>query len=361
MTATLRPASPQEAVSMVREHARIRPLGGGTKPALSRADDGARLVDLSSLQGIVEYDPEEFTFTALSGTPIREIVELLRAQGQCLPFDPPLQRAGATLGGTVAAGLSGPGRLRYGGVRDFILGVRFIDGSGSLVRGGGKVVKNVAGFDLPKLLVGSLGRLGILVELTFKVFPRPPSSLTLRLRTGSLAEAVETSLEVMRGPWEVDTLDLKPPGDLLLRLAGRPEALEARAQRLVKSLDRAAERLEAAAGESLWEGLREFDWADREALLVKVPLTPAPIVKLDTRLQQAGIRRRYSAAGNVAWLAPPAGPVFQELNGILQEFSLQGLVLRGACDNPWIGPGRESQWLRRVKEALDPEGRFGEF
>ena len=94
-------------------------------------------------------------------------------QGQYLPFDPMLSAAGATIGGTVAAGISGPGRYRYGGIRDFLLGVQFISSDGAVINAGGKVVKNAAGFDIPKLLVGSLGRLGVMTELTFKVFPQP--------------------------------------------------------------------------------------------------------------------------------------------------------------------------------------------
>src|SRR5436190_11409249 len=114
------------------------------------------------LSGMMEYDPAEFTFTALAGTPLAVVQKELAGNGQYLPFDPPLAAQGATLGGTVAAGLSGPGRLRYGGVRDFIVGVQWVDGSGTVIRGGGKVVKNAAGFDFPKLFTGSLGRLGIL-------------------------------------------------------------------------------------------------------------------------------------------------------------------------------------------------------
>src|SRR5690606_8123830 len=97
---------------------------------------------------------------------------------------------GATLGGTVAAGLSGPGRFRYGGVRDFLLGVRLVNGQGEVVRGGGKVVKNAAGFDIPKLLVGSLGRFGVIVELTFKVFPQPEHATTLKAHYASLDAAL---------------------------------------------------------------------------------------------------------------------------------------------------------------------------
>src|SRR5207253_308179 len=135
----------------------------------------------AGLRGITEYDPSEFTFTAGAGTPVREIVAALAERGQYLPFDPMLADAGATLGGTVAAGLSGPGRFRFGGLRDFILGVQFVDGEGRVLRMGGKVVKNAAGFDLPKFFVGSVGRFGILTELTFKVFPRPVATRTLRL------------------------------------------------------------------------------------------------------------------------------------------------------------------------------------
>src|SRR5690606_9356314 len=154
-------------------------VGGGSKAGLVAGDAEVR-IDLSALRRLVEYDPGEFTFTAAAATPLREVREMLAAHGQYLPFDPPLADAGATLGGTVAAGRRGPGRLRYGGVRDFLIGIRFVDGRGALVQGGGKVVKNAAGFDLPKLMVGSLGRLGILTELTFKVFPAPPATASLR-------------------------------------------------------------------------------------------------------------------------------------------------------------------------------------
>ena len=126
----LRPTTPQEVQEAVLTHPRLRPRGAGTKPALSSPQEGEALLDLSGLRGILEYEPEEFVFTALAGTPLEEIEAALKAHGQYLPFDPPLLGKGATLGGTVAAGLSGPMRHRYGGVRDFILGVRFVDGEG---------------------------------------------------------------------------------------------------------------------------------------------------------------------------------------------------------------------------------------
>jgi glycolate oxidase FAD binding subunit len=196
--------------STIREGGPLLARGGGTKPALSTPANGATVLDVSGLAGVLEYEPGEFTFTALAGTRVADVQALLREQGQYLPFDPPLAERGATLGGTVAAGLSGPGRYRYGGVRDFILGVRFVDGNGELIRGGGKVVKNAAGFDLPKLMVGSLGQLGVLVELTFKVFPQPPAYTTLSLRCQTLPDAVSVLLRSYTARLDIEALDLEP-------------------------------------------------------------------------------------------------------------------------------------------------------
>ena len=135
------PATLEELVAAVRAHPRVLPVGAGTKARLATAAPGFTPLSTRALRGIVEYEPDEFTFTARAGTPLTELAAVLGERGQYLPFDPPLAAAGATLGGTVAAGLSGPGRWRFGGVRDFILGARFVDGEGRLLRVGGKVVK----------------------------------------------------------------------------------------------------------------------------------------------------------------------------------------------------------------------------
>jgi glycolate oxidase FAD binding subunit len=171
----LTPATATELCDAIRAHPRVLAIGARTKPRLSAVSEARDVVLISTcgLSGIIAYDPGEFTFTALAGTPLRELRAALAERGQYLPFDPPLVESGATIGGTVAAGLSGPGRFRYGGVRDFILAVQFADGSGQLLRGGAKVVKNAAGFDIPKFLVGSCGRFGVITEVTFKVFPAP--------------------------------------------------------------------------------------------------------------------------------------------------------------------------------------------
>ena len=150
---TLKPTTIPEIQQLVKEaQAPLVVRGGGSKPALSTPPDGALIVELRGLQGMLAYEPDEYTFTAYAGTAISDIAAELAQYGQYLPFDPLLISQGATLGGVVAANTSGSGRYRYGGVRDFILGVRFVDGNGLLVRSGGQVVKNSAGFDLSKFM-----------------------------------------------------------------------------------------------------------------------------------------------------------------------------------------------------------------
>jgi glycolate oxidase FAD binding subunit len=130
-TTTIAPESITETQAAICAHEQLVVRGGGTKPALSTAGDGAVVLATHRLAGIVEYAPGEFVFTARTGTWLQEIAAVLSKHGQYLPFDPPLAAAGATLGGTIAAGLSGSGRQRYGGVRDFLIGVRFVDGTGT--------------------------------------------------------------------------------------------------------------------------------------------------------------------------------------------------------------------------------------
>src|SRR5512139_4155454 len=185
----MNPVSIAELQAMVRSHPSVLPRGGGTKSALSTTHNGAEVIELTALAGMLEYEPGEFVFTALAGTRLADVRAQLAEHGQYMPFDPLLVDQGATLGGTIAAGANGPGRYRYGGVRDFLLGVRFVNGAGEIVHAGGKVVKNSVGFDIPKLMVCSLGRLGVLVEVSFKVFPKPEAYTTVRLECPTLSEA----------------------------------------------------------------------------------------------------------------------------------------------------------------------------
>jgi glycolate oxidase FAD binding subunit len=348
----------QEAMSV---GSRLLPRGGGTKPALSTAPVDTVVLDMRGLAGIQDYEPEEYTLTALAGTPLHEVVAALSAHGQHLPFDPPLVRAGATLGGTVAAGLSGSGRYRYGGVRDFIIGVRLVDGAGRLVRGGGKVVKNAAGFDLPKLMVGSLGRLGVIAELSFKVFPAPPAYATVLAPVPTLDTALSLLDRMRLGSHDLYALDLAPglagEGNLTLvvRIGGPAIVLPARLERLRAALG-GGDVLTEKADAEWWEAQAEFVWAPADECLVKAPVTPSQLGKLDAALAPAGARRAYVAGGNLAWIAWPGDQA--ALSSLLVELGLSGLVLRGAADAALIGVPPDRTFLSRIAAALDPSHRF---
>jgi len=345
----LAPSTPDELADAVRSNAHVLPIGARTKPRLSQVDSGTTLISTRALRGILEYDPSEFTFTALAGTPLRDIAAALAERGQYLPFDPLLVEAGATLGGTVASGLSGPGRFRYGGLRDFILGVRFIDGTGQLLRLGGKVVKNAAGFDLPKFLVGSLGRYGILAELTFKVFPRAASFRTLRIPCESSAEVARTLQQLGRTQWEFDALDATFPENAIYARLGAPAAaLDALTAEIQARFPTATVLPEAEATAS-WKSVSEFHWDHPNGSLIKIALTTARLPELCATLAP-DTRLHVSAGGNVAYVSAPATAPD------LAAFS--ALTLRG--DAP-LFPGTPPLDLPAVKAALDPQHRFPSF
>ena len=338
---------------------RLLPRGGGTKPALSMpAGDDVQVIEVSGLSGMLEYQPGEFTFTALAGTRLSEIAATLAGFGQYLPFDPLLADKGATLGGTVAANAAGPGRYHYGGVRDFLIGVRYANAEGQLIRGGGKVVKNAAGFDLPKLMVGSLGGLGVLVELSFKVFPHPPISATLQRRYPNLEEALAAMRQASAARLDLDALDLEilPDGCLLwARIGGLEQALPARLERLCAVLE-GCDVLPEAQAIAGWQAVCQFAWVPYGWSLVKIPLTASRIPALEAALARRHCLRRYSAGGQVAWVAQEEPPA--SLHETLVSQGLNGLVYFGPPGQPRQGLHQGGSFYRRVKSAIDPANRF---
>ncbi|HVU26054.1 MAG TPA: FAD-binding protein [Opitutus sp.] len=344
------PTSVAELAEAVRSAPRVIVIGAGTKPAMARVSEEFMRVSTARLSGIVEYEPSEFTFTALAGTPVKEIAAALAERGQYLPFDPPLADAGATLGGTVAAGLSGPGRLRFGGLRDFILGVRFVDGEGRLLRMGGRVVKNAAGFDLPKFFVGSVGRFGVLAEMTFKVFPRRAAMRTLLLDGSEPAAKARIFSEAACGRWEIDALDAPAnDGGVLVRLAAPETALEALAKEIFARWP--GQALGEEEGRATWRGTTEFGWAHADGTLVKVVLTPEAVPEFCARVNAArGVRGWLSAGGNVGYLSVPRGAA-------LPMMDWAAVTLRGDAAL-WPGTKPRFEVLRAVKAALDPKNRF---
>ena len=179
----MEPALTQLRTAVMEAHRARTPLrlsGAGTKDFYGESCEGARL-DLTGYRGVIEYEPSELVITARCGTRLSEIEALLGSKGQFLAFEPPQLSGDPTLGGAIAAGLSGPRRARAGSARDFVLGAVLLAVDGEVLRFGGKVMKNVAGFDVSRLLCGSLGILGIITELSIKVLPKPRAEETMRL------------------------------------------------------------------------------------------------------------------------------------------------------------------------------------
>lgn len=356
----LQPTSLDELQEIVQQtDSPLLPCGGGSKPTLSTPLAAGVQLQMSGLSGIIEYDPTEYTFTAYAGTSAQEIATELAKHGQYLPFDPLLMAQGATLGGVVAANTAGSGRYRYGGVRDFILGVRFVDGKGRLVRSGGKVVKNSAGFDLPKFFVGSLGRYGVLAEISFKVFPQPQAYTTLRFNFATLDSALAAIHRLATTPFEMDAFDLEPmPNgqfDCIIRLGGLPQALPARVNRLTDFLRGQTAVLTSTQLEdedTYWQAQNSFGWVPAETNLVKVPITSKHIPVLENTL--AGAKRRYTVGGNIAWIADVDTA---RLDRVLNSLDLVGLQLWGT-GKPYLGKRKGLALAQRVKKALDPQHKF---
>ncbi len=380
-----KPTTVEDLTEWVKCNDKVLPVGNRTKAPLTR-DPDCSLVSLSDLSGMIEYEPSEFTFTAWAGSRVSEIEGELNQRGQYLPFDPVLLHAGATLGGTIASGLSGPGRFRFGGVRDFLIGIQWLDGQGRLIRGGGKVVKNAAGFDFPKFMVGSLGRYGILVEVTFKVFPKPMGTLTWGVPFSDHAAAMNAIADIASSRLEVDALDYRPDRcQLAIRLAGPSEVLP---DLLGELRDRYpdGQRWDESEAHAYWNAVKEFQWSDfKKPTMVKVPMNLSSFLKLEGELlDNAACRVHLSVGGNIAWVAVDHASDLDWLSDLLLAQGLSGLVvssgLAGSSDlgrdevvsdqdghlgvssgvvEQWrIGHWPRSQMQQAVKAAMDPLSKF---
>jgi glycolate oxidase FAD binding subunit len=226
----------------------LRLRGGGSKDFYGNEPRG-ELLDTRAYAGIVSYEPTELVITARCGTPLADIEKTLHESGQCLPFEPPHFGPEATLGGCVAAGLSGPRRVSAGALRDFVLGVKLVDGRGRALTFGGQVMKNVAGYDVARLAAGSLGTLGLIAEVSFKVLPLPARELTLHLEMTQ-----ERALEAMNR-WAGQPLPISATawhdGDLGVRLSGSDAAVRAAVEKI------GGTQVQAAQAEAFWRSIRE--------------------------------------------------------------------------------------------------------
>ena len=277
----VRPTHISELCDAIREGGKIRLRGGGSKNQIG-APDNARIIDMRGFSGVVDYDPAELVLTVRPGTPLAEVEALVAREEQMLAFDPfdhgvllGGEKGRATIGGVVIAGVSGPGRLTRGAARDHLLGFSAVSGSGTAFKAGGKVVKNVTGYDVSKVIAGSWGRLAAVTEMTLKVLPRPRTTRTIVRRGLDPHSAIAAMAQAMGSPAEVTAAAHIPDWNgvpiTALRLDGFPASVAAR-EALLSDFEPFAD------GDGLWTAVREATpLAGRKTLWrIVVPAGNAP-------------------------------------------------------------------------------------
>jgi len=367
----------QPFVDQIRQAAAQRtPLqirGGGGKDFVGCLQPAA-LLDTRSLTGVVDYAPSELVVTVAAGTPLSELENLLLAQGQCLPFEPPHfgwsgSASQATVGGMVASGLAGAARASVGSVRDYVLGLKLINGQGERLTFGGQVMKNVAGYDVSRLMAGAMGTLGLITEVSLKVLPLAPSEATLVFPLPQ-ADALEhlhrwggEPLPMNASCWVHDASAGQAGRDLLfVRLRGAAAAVEAACGRMLAEVP--GERMDTAQAAADWALCRDqklpFFTAGGQADYVLWRLSVAETAPvLDLPWPQL-----VEWHGGLRWLWAPlqAGARLQEVaeaaGGNATVFVAAGADTTGAkCQNHSQSAG-QGALLKRLKAAFDPAGIF---
>lgn len=345
-------ASPDAVLTELRErvaaaqraHRALRLKGAGSKDFYGESLAG-EVLELSSYRGIVDYEPSELVITARCGTPLSEVEAALASRGQFLAFEPPAFGADPTIGGVIAAGLSGPRRAYAGRARDFVLGAKLLGADGEVLRFGGRVMKNVAGFDVSRLLCGSLGILGIITEISLKVLPRPRAEETVRLELPA-ASAVESfsrwstaGMPISGAAWS--------EGKAWLRLSGSAAALRAARASV------GGEKVEPERAHEWWEALRHCRlplFTGGVIWRLSVPATSAPLNLPGEPLIDWG--------GALRWYKDPGGDA--GVREVAARASGSACCWRGPAPLGRFHPlsAALARLHRRLKERFDPQGIF---
>jgi glycolate dehydrogenase FAD-binding subunit len=346
-------------------------------------------LSLQRLNRIVDYQPADMTVTVEAGLTLTRLQKILGEHGQWLPIDPPLPEQ-ATIGGVIAANLSGPMRLSQGTVRDFLIGLKIVQADGTVIKGGGRVVKNVAGYDLPKLYCGSFGTLGVIVEATFKVRPRPEAQAVLSLTFPLAEQAMELALRLLGSELQPSFLELTNfnpleeegeagPYRLVVGFAGIAEEVayqRARIRELVGSAEPVIEEWHGEDEQTLMQALRDFPVSSAAALRCKTSLLPTQVATFCKDVQEEAVLRglavrHLARAGNgivYSRFLPSVEISPEKLLSLVDWLriltkKLEGYVVVEAIDpvlkdrlDVWGHVGGTFPLMKRVKETLDPQG-----
>lgn len=355
----MRPGTEAELAELVRvANAPFVLRGGGTR-GIGAVGPG-EVLETGGLSGITLYEPGALTLVVKAGTPLAQVEAALAAEGQRLPFEPPdmcglLGRAGeSTIGGVVAANASGPRRVQAGACRDSLIGVRFVDGTGTVIRNGGRVMKNVTGYDLVKLMAGSHGTLGVITEVAFKLLPAPETAATLCIEGLADTRAVEAMAAALGSPFDVTGAAHLPGSGTFLRVEGFETSVRYRVGELTKVLARFG-----AVGEvegTVWQAVRDVGpFQTRPGDVWRLAVTPSEAPGLVARAGAEAVM--YDWGGGLVWVLVEPGV---DLRARLGMFAGHATRVRGAGAVPAFPP--EPVALADLSVGLrakfDPKGLF---
>jgi len=383
MTSTIKPRSPEELRQAVEwalnDGKTLDVRGSGSKIALGKPMDCDQLLDLSGISGIVDYAPEELVVTLRAGTPMRDVEALLAQRNQMLAFEPPdlgpllgREAGQGTLVGAVMGNLAGPRRLSAGAARDHLLGFSGVNGRGEIFKSGGKVMKNVTGYDLSKLLAGSWGTLAVLDQVSVKVLPAPDQTRTLMLLGLADEAAVKAMCAALGSPHEVSGA-AHLPGRTALRIEGVAPSVEARSKALRELMTETGARMEELGtleSRTFWREVR--DVAPLKAAIdsvvwkISCPPTEGPAIVARINAQRPAAEAFYDWSGGLIWLTLPASADADHaiVRGAIGAKGGHATLIRASEQVRAAVPVFQPQpaalaaLSSRVKESFDPKRLF---
>ncbi len=352
---TVRPSTPDELADALRStSATVLPVGAGTKMGWAAAGDPADLlIHTGGLDRVVEYAPGDLVVVAEAGVPLAALQDQLAEQGQMLALDPP--EPGATLGGIVSANASGPRRLRYGTVRDLLIGVTVVLADGTVAKSGGKVVKNVAGYDLGKLYTGAHGSLGIVTSTTWRLHPRQPATRAVRIPITDAIHAGRLAALITRSTLTPTAVELRWGGDreLVVLFESTPASVDAQSETTIEMIGSGA----ATDATPDWFGARPTG-----DLVLRIAFAPYDLPHVLTALPPEA-SGTASACTGVGYFAVPHHIDLNALRATIRPFDGSAVVIASAgrprpAEEHW-GPVSDSfELMTRLKDRFDPGRRL---
>lgn len=333
-----------------RNNTQIRPMGGGTKNFYGGPLQGEE-VDMRQWAGIVEYEPTELVITVKPGTPLADLEAALAAQKQELAFEPPRLSAGGTIGGAIVSGLAGPARLSRGGVKDYVLGCTLLDGKGQLLHFGGVVMKNVAGYDVSRVIPGSMGTLGIATELSIKVMPVAPAEATLQFDM-DVNQAISQSNNWLSKPLPISATFFEN-GKLTVRLRGASAAVQAALKNM------GGQEMDKQQAQAFWTSVRDqqHEFFTREGDLWRMAVPPTTV---DLALHGHSV---HEWGSGLRWFRANSSTTEEQIRAVAKRVGGHATLYRTANEAARVHAFQQPDAVmlklqRRLKEQFDPAGVF---